>query len=129
MISERSCDTEVMMLKILNNNNLTTVKLQYYHLRMLMEFLLFLSFYFGGNPQEALSASFVDNSRFINYSHYEFGKVFVAHITLSHSCLIKINTNLTEQLTSNSFSTDLPRALNFEPWVTSLCRAVRIQYM
>ncbi len=54
---------------------------------------------------------FVDNSRFINYSHYEFGKVFVAHITLSHSCLIKINTNLTEQLTSNTVSAQICLAL------------------
>ncbi len=46
---------------------------------MMMEFLLFLSLYFGRNLQEV----FVDNSRFINDSHYEFGKMFVTRIALS----------------------------------------------
>ncbi len=31
---------------------------------------------------------FVDNSRFINDSHYEF-EMFVARIVLSHPCLVK----------------------------------------
>ncbi len=53
-------------------------------------------FYFGGNPQEDLSASFVGNNRFINYSNYEFGKMFLARITR----LVKFNKNVTEQLTS-----------------------------
>ncbi len=37
---------------------------------------------------------FVDNSRYINDSHYEFGKMFVARITLSHPCLVKIHKML-----------------------------------
>ncbi len=57
-------------------------------------------------------------------SHYEFGKMFVACITLSHPCLVIIHKNVTEQLRSNSFSADFPHALNSEPWVTSLCSAV-----
>ncbi len=44
---------------------------------------------------------FVEKSRFINDSHYEFGKMCVVRITLSHPCLVKIHKNVTEQLTSN----------------------------
>ncbi len=51
---------------------------------MLMELLLFLSFYFGRNPQKTSVLPFVDN-RFINDSHYKFGKMFVARIALSHA--------------------------------------------
>ncbi len=53
-------------------------------------------------------------SRFINDSD-ESEKMFVARIALAHA-FKKNNTNLTEQLMSNSFSTDFFRALDFEPW-------------
>ncbi len=36
---------------------------------------------------------FVDNSRFINDSHYEFRKIFFAHISL-----VKMNKNVTAQI-------------------------------
>ncbi len=39
----------------------------------------------------------VDNSKFINDSHYEFGKMFVTRITLSHA-FKKNNKNVTEQM-------------------------------
>ncbi len=49
----------------------------------------------------------VDNSRFINYSYYEFAKMIVARITLSHPCLVKIHKSFTEQLTSNIVSVQI----------------------
>ncbi len=57
---------------------------------------------------------FVDKSGFINYSHYEFGKMFVARITLLHPCLVKCHKHVTEQLTSNTVSADFPRV-----WMSS----------
>ncbi len=50
---------------------------------------------------------FVDNIRFINDSRYEFGKMFVARITLSHPCLVKLHKSVTEQLTSNTISAQI----------------------
>ncbi len=49
---------------------------------MLMEF-----FYFGGNPQEGLSASFLlaTADLYILNSNYEFEKMFLARITLSQA--------------------------------------------
>ncbi len=68
---------------------------------MLMELLLFLRFYFGRNAQEDLCFLLTTACRYLNDSHYEFGKMFVARITLSH-VFKKTNTNVTEQMTSNN---------------------------
>ncbi len=51
---------------------------------MLMELLLFLRFYLGRNPQEDLCFFLLTTAcRYLNDSHYEFGKIFDARITLS----------------------------------------------
>ncbi len=71
---------------------------------------------------------FVDNSRFINDS-YEFGKMIVAHITLSHPCLVKIHKNVPEQLTSNTISADFPHALDFEALLSDRALAALFEYM
>ncbi len=67
-----------------------------------MELLLFLRFYFGRNPQEDLCFFLLTTAcRYLNYSHYEFGKMFDARITLSH--VFKKNyKHVTEQMTSNN---------------------------
>ncbi len=49
---------------------------------------------------------------FSDISHYEFGKMFVTRITLSHTFKKKKN----EQMMSKCFSAEFPRALDFEPW-------------
>ncbi len=49
---------------------------------------------------------FVDNSRYLNDAHYEFGKMFDVRITLSH-VFKKTNKNVTEPLTSNSVSAQI----------------------
>ncbi len=55
------------------------------------------------------SASFFDNNRFINYSHYEFGKMFfIYHIVIF---LAQIHKNVTEQLTNNTVSVQIFLAL------------------
>ncbi len=81
---------------------------------------VFLSFYFGRNPQVLFSSVllFVDSSRFINNFYYEFGKMFVARIVLSHA-FKKFYTNATEQMTSNGFSADFSHTLDFEPWLNT----------
>ncbi len=67
-----------------------------------MELLLFLRFYFGRNPQEDLCFFLLTTAcRYLNDSHYEFGKMFDARITLSH-VFKKTNKNVTEQMTSNN---------------------------
>ncbi len=64
---------------------------------------------------------FVD-SRFINDSD-EFGKMFVARITLAHA-FKKTNTNVTEQLTSNSVLVQIFLALStLNPGAVSSCSA------
>ncbi len=66
---------------------------------------------------------FVDN-RFINDSHYEFGKIFVAHIALSHA-FKNVNKNVTEQLTSNSVSAQIFLThWTLNPGAASSCSAV-----
>ncbi len=72
---------------------------------MLMELLLFLSFYLVESHRKTSVLLFVD-TRFINDSHYEFGKMFVTRIALSHA-FKKINKNVTEQLSSNSVSAQI----------------------
>ncbi len=58
-----------------------------------MELLLFLRFYFGRNPQEDLCFFLLTTAcRYLNDSHYEFGKMFDARITLSH--VFKKNTKM-----------------------------------
>ncbi len=69
---------------------------------MLMELMLFLRFYFGRDPQEDLQEA----CRYLNDSHYEFGKMFVTHHIVT--CLYK---NVTEQMTSNSVSAQIFLAL------------------
>ncbi len=65
---------------------------------------------------------FID-SRFINESD-EFGKMFVARITLAHA-FKKTNKNVTEQLTSNSFLVQIFLALwTLNPGAASSCSAV-----
>ncbi len=84
---------------------------------MLMVLLLFLRFYFGRNPQEDLGASFFDN-RFINDSHYEFGKMFVACIALSHPLKI------IKMLLSNCVSAQIFLTLfTLNPGAASSCSA------
>ncbi len=48
------------------------------------------AFILAESRRKASVLLFVDNSRFINHSHYEFRKMFVARITLSHQCLVKM---------------------------------------
>ncbi len=55
-------------------------------------------FILAETPRKISVLLFVDNSIFINDSHAEFGNMFVACITLSHPCLVKIHKNVTEQL-------------------------------
>ncbi len=50
---------------------------------------------------------------FSDISHYEFGKMFVTRITLSHAFK---NNNKNEQMMNNCFSAEFPRTLGFEPW-------------
>ncbi len=89
---------------------------------MLMELLLFLRFYIGRNPQEDLCFFLLTTAcRYLNDSHYEFGKMFVARITLSH-VLKKNDKNVIEQMRSNSVLAQIFLALDFEPW--SSCSAV-----
>ncbi len=54
---------------------------------------------------------------FSDISHYEFGKMFVTRITLSHA--FKTNYK-NEQMMSKCFNAEFPRALNFEPWCREL---------
>ncbi len=54
---------------------------------------------------------------FSDISHYEFGKMFVTCITLSHA--FKTNYK-NEQMMSKCFNTEFPRALDFEPWCREL---------
>ncbi len=68
---------------------------------MLME----LDFILAETRRKISVLLFVDNSRYLNDSHYEFGKMFNARITLSH-VFKEINKNVTEQLTSNSACND-----------------------
>ncbi len=56
---------------------------------------------------------------FSDISHYEFGKMFVTPITLSHA-FKKNNTNV--HMMSKCFSREFPRALN--PGAASSCSAV-----
>ncbi len=59
---------------------------------------------------------FVDNSRYLNDSHYVFGKMFVARITLSR---------VTEQMTSNSVSAQIFLTLwTLNPGAASSCSTV-----
>ncbi len=59
---------------------------------------------------------FVDNSRYLNDSHYVFGKMFVAGITLSR---------VTEQMTSNRVSAQIFLTLwTLNPGAASSCSAV-----
>ncbi len=52
----------------------------------------FLRFYFGRNPQEDLSASSCWHQyRYLNDSHYESGKMFVASIHAIRACFRKHN--------------------------------------
>ncbi len=55
----------------------------------------------------------VDNTAdiVINDCHYKFAKMFVAHITLPHPCLVKIHKNVTEHLTSSTVSAQIFLAL------------------
>ncbi len=69
----------------------TTVKLQYKHW---WSFCFFSAFILVKTHRKTSVLLFVDNSRYINDSHYEFGKMFVARITLSHPCLVKIHKML-----------------------------------
>ncbi len=46
---------------------------------------------------------------FSDISHYEFGKMFITRITLSHALIFF-------EKISKCFSAEFPRALNFEPW-------------
>ncbi len=64
---------------------------------------------------------FVDYSMqiFLRYIHYEFGKMFVTPITLSHA-FKKNNTNV--HMMSKCFRAEFPRALN--PGAASSCSAV-----
>ncbi len=55
--------------------------------------------------------------------------MIVAHITLSHPCLVKIHKNVPEQLTSNTISADFPRALDFEPLLSDRALAALFEYM
>ncbi len=87
---------------------------------MLMELLLFLRFYFGRNPQEDLCRT---ACRYLNGSHYEFGKMFVARITLSHA-FKKIYENVTEQMTSNNVLAQIFLTLwTLNPGAASSCSA------
>ncbi len=92
---------------------------------MLMELLLFLRFYFGRNPQEDLCCFLLTTaSRYLNDSHYEFGKMFDACITLSH--VFKKNyKNVTEQMTSNNVLAQIFLALwTLNPGAASSCSTV-----
>ncbi len=92
---------------------------------MLIEMLLFLRFYFGRNLQEDLCFFLLTTAcRYLNDSHYEFGKMFVARITLLH-VFKKANKNVTEQMTSNSVLAQIFLALwTLNPGAVSSCSAV-----
>ncbi len=66
--------------------------------------------------QEDLSA-YVCWPQHADISHYEFGKMFVTRITLSHA--FKTNYK-NEQMMSKCFNAEFPRALDFEPWCREL---------
>ncbi len=77
---------------------------------MLMEFLLFLSFYFGGNPQEELIASFCWQQQIYRWFSLRIWEdVCCSYHTVT--CLVKIHKNVTEQLTSNNVSAQIFLAL------------------
>ncbi len=62
--------------------------------------------------------------RYLNDSHYEFGKKFVARIALSH-VFKKTNKNVTEQMMSNNVLAQIFLALwTLSPGATSSCSAV-----
>ncbi len=66
---------------------------------------------------------FID-SRFVNDSD-EFGKMFIARITLAHAFKKKTNTNVTEQLTSNNVLAHIFLVLwTLNPGTASSCSAV-----
>ncbi len=90
-----------------------------------MELLLFLRFYFGRNTQEDLCFFLLTTAcRYLNDSHYEFGKMFDARITLSH-VFKNTNKNVTEQMTSNNVLAQMFLALwTLNPGAVSSCSAV-----
>ncbi len=55
---------------------------------------------------------------FSDISHYEFGKMFVTRITLSHAFKNFFYKN--EQMMSKCFSAEFSRALDFKPWCREL---------
>ncbi len=91
---------------------------------MLMELLLFLRFYFGRNPQEDLCFYLLTTAcRYLNDSHYEFGKMFDARITLSR--LKKNYKNVTEKMMSNNVLVQIFLALwTLNPGAASSCSAI-----
>ncbi len=62
---------------------------------------------------------FVDNRMHISHiSHYEFGKMFVTRITLSHALKKKKKKKRANK--SKCFSAEFPLTLDFEPWCREL---------